>query len=179
MPELQCETVDDHYILRDGAAGLFLAASQFPRNRETRAPLVAELLPHASEIDPKYAYLMDAPAADDVGNPSIVRYSRKTAEIYVQSEIDKKASGWKAFYTGGAWKEDDLLAVHKTDRANDGDIIVARIDEEVTVKRLKKGKTPYTLSLIAENPDFAPIEVDVRLNEFAIEGISVGVIRRH
>ena len=75
--------------------------------------------------------------------------------------------------------EDDLLAVHKTDRANDGDIIVARIDEEVTVKRLKKGKTPYTLSLIAENPDFAPIEVDVRLNDFAIEGISVGVIRRH
>ncbi|MDA7781998.1 transcriptional repressor LexA [Gammaproteobacteria bacterium] len=75
--------------------------------------------------------------------------------------------------------EDDLLAVHKTDRANDGDIIVARIDEEVTVKRLKKGKMPYTLSLIAENPDFAPIEVDVRLNEFAIEGISVGVIRRH
>ena len=92
--------------MRDGAAGLFLAASQFPRNRETRAPLVAELLPHASEIDPKYAYLMDAPAADDVGNPSIVRYSRKTAEIYVQSEIDKKASGWKAFYTGGAWKEE-------------------------------------------------------------------------
>ena len=75
--------------------------------------------------------------------------------------------------------EDDLLAVHKTDRANDGDIIVARIDEEVTVKRLKKGKTPYTLSLIAHNPDFAPIEVDVILNEFAIEGISVGVIRRH
>lgn len=75
--------------------------------------------------------------------------------------------------------EDDLLAVHKTDRANDGDIIVARIDEEVTVKRLKKGKTPYTLSLIAENPDFEPIVVDVRLNDFAIEGISVGVIRRH
>ena len=46
-------------------------------------------------------------------------------------------------------------------------------------ERLKKGKTPYTLSLIAENPDFEPIEVDVRLNDFAIEGISVGVIRRH
>jgi DNA topoisomerase-1 len=106
MPELQCETVDDHYILRDGAAGLFLAASQFPRNRETRAPLVSELLPHAAEIDPKYAYLMEAPVADDAGNPSIVRYSRKTAEIYVQSEIDKKASGWKAFYTDGAWKSE-------------------------------------------------------------------------
>jgi DNA topoisomerase-1 len=104
MPELQCETVDDHYILRDGAAGLFLAASQFPRNRETRAPLVNELLPHAKEIDPKYEYLFSAPAQDDAGNPTVVRYSRKTAEIYVQSEIDKKASGWKAFYTGGEWK---------------------------------------------------------------------------
>jgi len=63
-------------------------------------------LPHAAEIDPKYAYLMEAPIADDAGNPSIVRYSRKTAEIYVQSEIDKKASGWKAFYTDGVWKSE-------------------------------------------------------------------------
>ena len=45
MPELACEKVDDHYVLRDGAAGLFLAASKFPRNRETRAPLVTEILP--------------------------------------------------------------------------------------------------------------------------------------
>jgi len=75
--------------------------------------------------------------------------------------------------------EDDLLAVHKTDKANNGDIIVARIDDEVTVKRLEKGRSKFKLSLIAENPDFAPIEVDLRTNDFAIEGISVGVIRRH
>ena len=43
MADLRCEKVDDHYVLRDGAAGLFLAASQFQKNRETRAPLVAEL----------------------------------------------------------------------------------------------------------------------------------------
>lgn len=104
MPELQCETVDDHYILRDGAAGLFLAASQFPKNRETRAPLVSELLPHAEELDPKYDYLLTAPAQDDEGNESVIRYSRKTAEIYVQSEKEKKATGWKAFFTGGEWK---------------------------------------------------------------------------
>jgi DNA topoisomerase-1 len=61
MPELACETVDDHYILRDGASGLFLAASQFPKNRETRAPLVEELLPHKGEIDPKYSFLFSAP----------------------------------------------------------------------------------------------------------------------
>src|SRR5690606_32761561 len=57
MPELRCEKVDDVYVLRDGASGLFLAASQFPKNRETRAPLVRELLPHAEAIDPKYHFL--------------------------------------------------------------------------------------------------------------------------
>ena len=74
--------------------------------------------------------------------------------------------------------EDDLLAVHKTDRANSGDIVVARIDDEVTVKRLETSRSKYKLSLIAENPDYDPIEVDLRSNDFAIEGISVGVIRR-
>lgn len=104
MPELACEKVDDHYILRDGASGLFLAASQFPKNRETRAPLVKELLPHKSEIDSKYNYLMRAPTADNDGNPTVVRYSRKSKEIYVQSELEGKPTGWKAFYQGGAWK---------------------------------------------------------------------------
>ena len=74
--------------------------------------------------------------------------------------------------------EDDLLAVHKTDRANDGDIIVARIDEEVTVKRLETNRSKFKLKLIPENPEFEPIAVDLRANNFAIEGISVGVIRR-
>jgi DNA topoisomerase-1 len=64
MPELACEKVEDHYVLRDGAAGIFLAASQFPRNRETRAPLVKELLPHKAEIDPKYKFLFSAPTED-------------------------------------------------------------------------------------------------------------------
>ncbi|MBQ96382.1 MAG: LexA repressor [Roseibacillus sp.] len=74
--------------------------------------------------------------------------------------------------------EDDLLAVHKADRANNGDIVVARIDDEVTVKRLETSRSKYKVTLIAENPDFSPIEVDMRSSDFAIEGISVGVIRR-
>jgi DNA topoisomerase-1 len=106
MPELACEKVDDHYILRDGAAGLFLAASKFPKNRETRAPLLAEILPHKEELDPKYAFLLKAPVKDHEGNPSIVRYSRKTKEPYVMSEVDKKASGWRAMYVSGKWVEE-------------------------------------------------------------------------
>ena len=104
MPELECQKVEDHYILRDGAAGLFLAASQFPRNRETRAPFVDELLPHQSEIDPKYSFLFSAPVADPEGNRAQVRFSRKTKEQYVMTELEGKATGWRAFYDGGKWQ---------------------------------------------------------------------------
>lgn len=69
----------------------------------------------------------------------------------------------------------DLLAVHRTTEARNGQVVVARIGDEVTVKRFhKQGRL---VSLIAENPDFAPIEVDLREQELIIEGLSVGVIR--
>jgi DNA topoisomerase-1 len=104
-PELRCEKVDDFFLLRDGAAGLFLAASQFPKNRETRAPKVMELIPHRSEIDPKYAFILEAPAKDPEGEPSVVRYSRKSAEYYVQTEKDGKPASWRAVYKDGRWQE--------------------------------------------------------------------------
>jgi DNA topoisomerase-1 len=107
MPELACEKVEDTYILRDGASGLFLAASQFPRNRETRAPKIVELLPHQSEIDPKYEFLFSAPKKDADGNLTVVRYSRKTKEQYVMTEVNGKATGWRAFYRDGKWVEEE------------------------------------------------------------------------
>ncbi|MGN6480423.1 transcriptional repressor LexA [Luteibacter sp.] len=70
----------------------------------------------------------------------------------------------------------DLLAVHRTATANDGQIVVARLDDEVTVKRLKHERN--RLLLLPENPDFQPIEVDPRRHAFAIEGRYVGIIRR-
>jgi DNA topoisomerase-1 len=103
MPHLLCEKVDDFYLLRDGASGIFLAASQFPKNRETRAPLVEELLTVSEQLDPKYQFLISAPVADPEGNKVQVRYSRKTKEQYVLTEVDKKATGWKAFYRDGEW----------------------------------------------------------------------------
>ncbi|WP_263141754.1 type I DNA topoisomerase [Pseudomonas sp. RIT-PI-AD] len=107
MPELKCEKVNDTYVLRDGASGLFLAASQFPKNRETRAPLVSELIPHKDEIDPKYHYLLEAPKKDPEGRAAVIRFSRKTKEQYVQSEVDGKPTGWRAFYDNGRWKVED------------------------------------------------------------------------
>lgn len=104
MPELRCEKVQDTYVLRDGAAGLFLAASQFPKKRETRAPLVRELIPHKKALDPKYHFLLEAPTQDPQGHPTVIRFSRKTKEQYVQSEVDGKPTGWRAFYTNAKWR---------------------------------------------------------------------------
>ncbi|MDH4039460.1 MAG: transcriptional repressor LexA [Gammaproteobacteria bacterium] len=72
----------------------------------------------------------------------------------------------------------DLLAVHSTREANNGDIVVARIEDEVTVKRLRRTGQKHLLELLPENPDYEPIRVDLRERAFAIEGISVGVLRR-
>ena len=74
--------------------------------------------------------------------------------------------------------EDDLLAVSRTSEVNNGDIIVARIDDEVTVKRLQRTRSKHQLLLLPENADYRPIEVDLRTQDFAIEGLSVGVLRR-
>jgi repressor LexA len=71
--------------------------------------------------------------------------------------------------------EGDLLAVHRTQDVRSGQIVVARLGDEVTVKRLRRRGN--SLQLLAENPDFAPIEVDARDEQFAIEGLGVGVIR--
>ncbi|MDP7576948.1 MAG: type I DNA topoisomerase [Pseudomonadales bacterium] len=106
MPELECHKVEDTYVLRDGAAGIFLAASQFPKNRETRAPYIDELLPHQNEIDPKYSFLMRAPAKDPEGRRSVVKFARKTKEHFVTSENeDGKQSGWRADFVNGSWVE--------------------------------------------------------------------------
>ncbi len=72
----------------------------------------------------------------------------------------------------------DLLAVHTTRVANNGDIVVARIEDEVTVKRLRRTGQKHVVELLPENPDYKPIRVDLREQAFTIEGISVGVLRR-
>ncbi len=71
--------------------------------------------------------------------------------------------------------EGDLLAVHRTDDARTGQIVVARLADEVTVKRLRR--RGHAVQLMPENPEFKPIEVDLRRDPMTIEGIAVGVIR--
>ena len=69
----------------------------------------------------------------------------------------------------------DLLAVHRSGEAHDGQIVVARLEDDVTVKRYRRHGA--IVELIAENPDFAPIIIDTREQQVDIEGIAVGLIR--
>lgn len=69
----------------------------------------------------------------------------------------------------------DLLAVHKVQEARNGQVVVARLDDEVTVKRFHRNGTK--VSLLPENEELTPIEVDLRTQELIIEGLAVGVIR--
>ncbi|MFV0575774.1 MAG: transcriptional repressor LexA [Vibrio sp.] len=71
----------------------------------------------------------------------------------------------------------DLLAVHKTQDVRDGQVVVARVDEDVTVKRLERKGSKVLLH--AENEEFSPIEVDLTQQELTIEGLAVGIIRNN
>lgn len=69
----------------------------------------------------------------------------------------------------------DLLAVHRTPEARNGQVVVARLHDEVTVKRFEKHR--HQVRLLPENPEYTPIEVDLRHQELVIEGLGVGIIR--
>lgn len=72
---------------------------------------------------------------------------------------------------------DDLLLVHRTKQAENNQIVVARLDDELTVHRMRR-KWKNKIWLIPENTDFKPIIIDARQQNFVVEGIGVGVIRR-
>ncbi|MHA3082584.1 type I DNA topoisomerase [Acinetobacter sp. ANC 5383] len=106
MEHLRSAKHDDFFVLRDGAAGLFLAASKFPKVRETRAPKVAELRTVAEQLDPKYQYLLKAPDTDPEGNTTIVKFSRKNQAQYIGSETPEgKPTKWSLVYQDGKWIE--------------------------------------------------------------------------
>ncbi|WP_321463458.1 type I DNA topoisomerase [uncultured Vibrio sp.] len=107
FPELPCENSDAYFVLRDGASGLFMAASNFPKSRETRAPLVSELARYEERLPEKFKYLATAPQEDPDGRPAVVRFSRKSKGNYVRSEENGKPSGWTALYVDGKWEVTD------------------------------------------------------------------------
>ncbi|WP_417776770.1 transcriptional repressor LexA [Stutzerimonas xanthomarina] len=130
------------------------------------------------------------PAAEDNGLPVIGRVAAG-APILAQQHVEESCQIKPSFFqpkadyllrVHGMSMRDigifdgDLLAVHTTREARNGQVVVARIDDEVTVKRFKREGSKVWL--LAENPEFAPIEIDLEQQELVIEGLSVGVIRR-
>ena len=135
MPELPCEKSDGFFILRDGAAGIFLASNLFPKSRETKNPLVEDLIRHKTELDPKFNYLLEAPAEDPDGRKTIIRFLRKTKEQYVMTEDeDGKASGWSAYYQDGIW------VVHQKEKKEAKKKAAAK--KKTTKKKAAKKKAP-------------------------------------
>ena len=112
LPELKCLKCEDHYLLRDSMKGLFLAASQYPKNRETRAPKVDEIKDLKEQFitacrflpnKEKHLYLLSAPVKDKDGNPYVIRYNRTEDTHYVASEKDGKKTKWTALFSNGEW----------------------------------------------------------------------------
>ncbi len=100
-------------------------------------------------------------------------YSVDPAMFSAAPDFLLKVKGWSMRDAG--IMDGDLLAVKKVDSAKNGQIVVARIGDDVTVKRYKK--TGNIIELLPENPDFKVIRVDPEVDEFALEGLAVGLMR--
>ena len=116
ITKIPCTKFEDFYLLRDSMKGLFLAASKYPKNRETRAPSVEEFFEAASKQvlsdackyleDPnKHLHLLSAPKNDPEGNPYVIRYNKVEDTHYLASEKDGKKTGNTASHDGLKWIE--------------------------------------------------------------------------
>ncbi len=139
LPELPCKAEGAHFVLRDGATGIFLAASSFPKVRETRAPLVSELKRFRDRISSKFHYLADGPETDPEGNAFAVRYSRKLKQQYLLSQdAEGKAMGYSAHYLPdeNRWE----VGLVRSSKKSSSDREAAAKDEAGTAKVSKGSK---------------------------------------
>ncbi len=130
---------------------------------------------------PPAALMMSLPLVGRVaaGSPILAQehveanYSVDPSLFSARPDFLLKVKGWSMRDAG--IMDGDLLAVKKVDSAKNGQIVVARIGDDVTVKRYRK--TGSTIELLPENPDFKIIKVDPETDEFTLEGLAVGLMR--
>ena len=195
MDELTARQAEVLQLIAD-----FLQATGFP---PTRAEIAAQLgfrsanaaEDHLRALERK-GYIEMLPGAsrgirlrENLGIPGVGRVAAGSpilAEQHIQSryQLDPALFNPRADYLlkvrGMSMRdagilEGDLLAVHRTSEARSGQIVVARLGNEVTVKRFRRQGNQ--VQLLPENPDFDPILVDLKRDFFAIEGLGVGIIR--
>ncbi|REG85801.1 transcriptional repressor LexA [Marinomonas pollencensis] len=155
-------------LAKKGAIEMLSGASRGIRLLEEPAPVevIESGLPVIGKVAAGFPILAQENIASHVDVPASM-FSPKADYLLSVSGTSMKNVGIM---------EGDLLAVHKTTTIRDGQIVVARIGEEVTVKRFfQKGSV---IRLAPENEEFDDIIVDLESEEFAIEGLSVGVIRQ-
>ena len=195
MDELTARQAEVLQLIAD-----FLQATGFP---PTRAEIAAQLgfrSPNAAEDHlralERKGYIEMLPGAsrgirlrENLGIPVVGRVAAGSpilAEQHVQGryQLDPALFKPRADYllkVRGLSMRDagildgDLLAVHRTSEARSGQIVVARLGNEVTVKRFRRQGNQ--VQLLPENPDFEPVLVDLKRDFFAIEGLGVGIIR--
>lgn len=166
-------------LARKGAIEISPGTSRGIRLIGTTVPAAAPepvAVPHVPA-----ALLMSLPLVGRVaaGSPILAQehveanYSVDPAMFSAKPDFLLKVKGWSMRDAGIC--DGDILAVKKVDSAKNGQIVVARIGEEVTVKRYRK--TGSTIELLPENPDFSVITVDPATDEFALEGLAVGLMR--
>ena len=195
MDELTARQAEVLQLIAD-----FLQATGFP---PTRAEIAAQLgfrsanaaEDHLRALERK-GYIEMLPGAsrgirlrENLGIPVVGRVAAGSpilAEQHIQSryQLDSSLFNPRADYLlkvrGMSMRdagilEGDLLAVHRTSEARSGQIVVARLGNEVTVKRFRRQGNQ--VQLLPENPDFEPVLVDLKRDLFAIEGLGVGIIR--
>ncbi|QCI23822.1 type I DNA topoisomerase [Buchnera aphidicola (Macrosiphoniella sanborni)] len=103
FPELLCTKSNAWFVLREGISGIFFAANNFPKSRETRSPFVEELAKFQHLLPKKIHYLSTAPIRDDQENKTIVCFNRKNQEYYVASKKKGKFTGWSAIFRDNKW----------------------------------------------------------------------------
>lgn len=155
------------------------------RSGTSRGIFITEAAKIISQID------NDSPELGDQNGMPVIGDVAAGAPIFASQHIQKTVSVDQSLFSENAdfllkvrgdsminigIFEKDLLAIKKATTARDNQIVVARIDDEVTVKRYQRNGS--FISLIAENDDYEPIDVNLQTQSFAIEGIVVGLIRQ-
>lgn len=105
FPELLCKNTNDYFVLKNGTSGIFFASNSFPKSKETRTPLIEELIQFKNRLPKKLNYLTQAPITDPYGNKTFVKFNQKTKQQYITSKKNDENSGWHAFFINKKWIE--------------------------------------------------------------------------
>ena len=168
---------EDHLkaLARKGAIELTAGASRGIRLVTSQPEPVQGMLPH-----PALAQLLLPLVGRVAAGSPILASEHVEREVGVDPGLFSQAPDYLLKVRGLSMRdagilEGDLLAVKRASEARNGQIVVARLDDEVTVKRLSRNGAGH-IQLLPENPDFEPIEIKPG-QDFALEGIAVGLIR--